>query len=273
MSHLATRMTRATQFRSNEPLTNEQIARIAPSVFAEEKHASRSDRYSYIPTIQVIDGLRKEGFLPFMVAQGNSRVPGKSDFTKHMLRLRHASDITTGEANEIILVNSHDGTSSYEMLSGLLRFVCTNGLVCGENMKDIRIKHSGDIIGNVVQGAYDTLDGFGLVRDVTENMKSLRLTAQEANIFAESALEVKYEENAPIAAQQLLAPRRFEDTSPDIWTTFNRIQENLVKGGIRGRTANGRRTTTREVGAIDTNVKLNRALWTLAEKMAELKAA
>jgi hypothetical protein len=43
---------------------------------------------------------------------------------------------------------------------------------------------------------------------------------------------------------------------------------------LRGRTvdANGRRkrTTTRAVNGIDGNVKLNRALWTLTEKMAEL---
>jgi len=58
-----------------------------------------------------------------------------------------------------------------------------------------------------------------------------------------------------------------------VWTTFNRIQENVVRGGLHGRSANGRRMSTREVTAIDGNVKLNRALWTLAERMAEIKAA
>ncbi|EEF6566847.1 DUF945 domain-containing protein, partial [Salmonella enterica] len=32
---------------------------------------------------------------------------------------------------EIILLNSHDGSSSYQMVPGLFRFICTNGLVCG----------------------------------------------------------------------------------------------------------------------------------------------
>ena len=43
----------------------------------------------YIPTIDVLRGLRKEGFEPFMVAQGQSRVEGKAEFTKHMIRMRH----------------------------------------------------------------------------------------------------------------------------------------------------------------------------------------
>ena len=67
-------------------------------------------------------------------------------------------------------------------------------------------------------------------------------------------------------------PRRFEDRRDDLWTTFNRLQENLVKGGLEGRSRNGRATRTRPVNGIDQNVKLNRALWVLAEEMRRLKA-
>jgi len=99
----------------------------APSIFAEGKHASRSERYTYIPTIDVLRGLRKEGFEPFMVAQGASRVEGKAEFTKHMIRMRHAGQVQTRpEANEIILINSHDGASSYQMLAGMFR-LCPAG--------------------------------------------------------------------------------------------------------------------------------------------------
>ncbi|MNW03587.1 hypothetical protein D3C71_1995420 [compost metagenome] len=38
-------------------------------------------------------------------------------------RLRHASQINGREANEIILLNSHDGTSSYQMLAGMFRLL------------------------------------------------------------------------------------------------------------------------------------------------------
>ena len=275
---LAARMGNSVQYRANHPLSNDEIIRVAPSVFAEEKHDSRSERYTYIPTIDVLDALRKEGFQPFMVAQGRTRVPGKADFTKHMLRLRRHDAIDAPEAQEIILINSHDGTSSYQMLAGQFRFVCTNGLVCGETVDDIRIKHSGNIIDNVVQGAYDVLDGFNLVRDITDEMKHVALSHDEQRIFAQSAALIKYDEvedvaALPIDANRLLTPRRFEDRDNTLWNTFNRVQENVIRGGIPGTTANGRRMRTREVTAIDSDVKLNRALWTLAEKMAELKAA
>jgi hypothetical protein len=70
----------------------------------------------------VLRGLRKEGFEPFMVTQGASRVEGKAEFTKHMIRMRHAGQVQTQpEANEIILINSHDGASAYQMLAGMFR--------------------------------------------------------------------------------------------------------------------------------------------------------
>jgi hypothetical protein len=118
--------------RIDSPLSDDQICRVAPSIFADSKHESRSERYTYIPTIDVLNGLRNEGFQPFMVCQTRVRNPGKLDFTKHMLRLRHADQIGGEEANEIVLLNSHDGSSSYQMVAGLLRFVCKNGLVAGE---------------------------------------------------------------------------------------------------------------------------------------------
>ena len=125
---LATRFARNTRvLRADAPLSEDQMRSAAPSVFAEGKHASRSERYTYIPTIDVLRGLRKEGFEPFMVAQGQSRVEGKAEFTKHMIRMRHAGIVSTKpEANEIILINSHDGASSYQLLSGVFR-LCTAG--------------------------------------------------------------------------------------------------------------------------------------------------
>jgi len=119
---LATKFGSFTKMDQGIPLTNEQLFRVAPSIFASEKHASRSERYTYIPTIQVVEGLRSEGFLPFSVCQSKSRIEGKSEFTKHMIRLRQHDQILASEANEIILINSHDGTSSYQMLAGMFRF-------------------------------------------------------------------------------------------------------------------------------------------------------
>jgi len=267
---------RSPVLNSSTPLSDDQIRRVAPSIFAEEPHTSRSERYTYIPTSTVLAGLRKEGFEPFMVAQTRVRDESRREFTKHMMRLRHVSRQADTEAGEVILLNSHDGTSSYQMLAGMFRFVCMNGLVCGDVVEDIRIPHKGDVVDGVIEGAFDVLDGFDLVREVRDDMRALTLDQGEQQAFARAALALRYEPSetkaAPITEAQLLNARRPDDVKPDLWTTFNRVQENIVRGELPARTSTNRRTRTRPVQGIDQGVKINRALWVLADEMRKLKA-
>lgn len=258
--------------RSDKPLSDEQLFQAAPSVFAESPHDSRSQRYAYIPTREVVNGLRGEGFMPFMACQAKSRIEGKEEFTKHMLRFRYQGQINGENANEIILVNSHDGTSSYQMLAGCFRFVCCNGLITGETVEDLRIRHSGNVLTNVIEGAYRIVDEFGQVESSKQLMQSVVLNARQQNVFANAALQLRYdpEDNIPILAHQLNQPRRFDDKGHDLWRTFNRVQENILQGGLQGRNRNGGVVTTRKVSGLTENIRLNRALWTLAEEMARL---
>jgi hypothetical protein len=272
------------QVRSDLPLSEDQMRATAPSIFAAGKHDSRSERYTYIPTIDVLRGLRKEGFEPFMVAQSRCRVEAKSAYTKHMVRMRHAGQANARtEANEIILINSHDGASSYQMLAGMLRFVCCNGLVVGDVVDDIRIPHKGNIQDEVIEGAFRVLDQFEEVEQHAEAMKALPLEPCEEIALATAALALRFGERAveeggghvpaPVTAEQLNEARRIEDIGHDLWTTFQRVQENVIRGGQPGRTVRGRRLQTRPVGSIDRGVTLNRALWMLAEEMRKIKAA
>jgi len=116
-------------------VTEIEMQQVAPSIFAMAPHESRSARYAYVPTIEVLRGLRREGFAAFMVAQSTSRVPGKSEFTKHMIRMRHPDKIGRGGSPEIILVNSHDGTSSFQLKGGWFEFVCQNGADPGHHWR------------------------------------------------------------------------------------------------------------------------------------------
>lgn len=272
---LATRFGRGhTSVRSQQPLTNEEIASVAPSIFATAKHDSRSERYTYIPTIEVLEKLRSEGFMPFMACQPRCRDEGKREHTKHMLRLRHSNQIVSSEANEIILLNSHDGTSSYQMLAGTYRFVCCNGMVCGDTVNEIRVPHKGNIVDNVIEGAFRVVDDFERINEQIDDMKSLSLNDGEQLAFAQAALALKYDpqvEPSPITERQILEAKRREDVGDDLWKTFNRVQERMLKGGVHGRTTKGRRTTTRAVTGIDQDLRLNRALWILAEQMKMLK--
>lgn len=281
---LATRFSRGARvLRSDQPLCEDQMHAVAPSIFAQSKHLSRSDRYTYIPTIEVLRGLRKEGFEPFMVAQGASRIEGKAEFTKHLIRMRHAGQVQTRpEANEIILINSHDGASSYQMLAGLFRFVCCNGLVVGHVVEEIRIPHKGNIQGEVIEGAFRVLDEFEAVEAHSDAMKALQLEPREEIAFANAALALRFGERvsettgealpAPVTAEQLTQARRTEDAGRSLWSAFQRVQENVMRGGQTGRSAQGKRIQTRPVESIDRGVSLNRALWMLAEEMRKLKA-
>lgn len=267
---LASRFGRINQIRRDRPLTRDELAHNVPSVFCEEKHESRSERYTYIPTITLLDNLQREGFQPFFACQTRVRDLNKRDHTKHMLRLRREGQITGKQVPEIILLNSHDGSSSYQMLPGLFRFVCQNGLVCGETFGEVRVPHKGNVVEKVIEGAYEVLGIFDRVEEKRDTMQSLLLPPPAQQAFARAALTYRFgEEHQPVTASQIMTPRRYEDRQNDLWSVFNRCQENLLKGGLPGRTAKGKRSHTRAVNGFDGDIKLNRALWVMAEQMQQ----
>ena len=272
MTRLSTRYAAPTFMRNTRPLTNDEPLRVVPSAFSVEKHESRSERYTYIPTITLLDKLRNEGFQPFYASQSRVRDPERREYTKHMIRLRRGNNMSGKEVPEIVLLNSHDGSSSYKMIPGIFRQVCTNGLVCWKSFGEINVPHKGDIVSQVIEGAYEVLGVFDKVTDNMEQMKSIQLNSPERQLLGQMALDYKYGEGkAPVTAEKIIQPRAWYDRETDLWTSFNIVQENLVKGGITGRTAKGKRTTTRPVTGIDGDIKLNQALWKMAEEFAKLK--
>jgi hypothetical protein len=274
----------AVSHKSRTPLTLDDVARIIPSVTAQDKHASRSDQYTYIPTLDILRGLYSEGWQAFALAQGGSRDEGKRDFTKHQIRLRHQStgELVKGEIiSEVILTNSHDGTSAYHLRAGAFRVQCANGLVTPAGLiSDVRVPHKGDVAGLVIDGCCELIRDLPAITDNIQSLKAVNLSQGEQQALATAALALRYDGDtaAPITPGTILTPRRIEDNRPDLWTTFNRVQEHLITGGNRytQRDEAGRmvaRRETRPVKGIDQNTNLNRALWTLAEEMRKLKAS
>ena len=162
---LASRFGYANQIRRDRPLTHEELMHYVPGIFGEDKHTSRSQNYTYIPTITVLESLQREGFQPFFACQTRVRDPGRRGYTKHMLRLRRAGEINGEHVPEIILLNSHDGTSSYQMLPGYFRFVCQNGCVCGQSLGEVRVPHRGNVVEKV--DITKVLEGIGVKNTVT----------------------------------------------------------------------------------------------------------
>lgn len=111
-------------------------------------------------------------------------------------------------------------------------------------MEDFRVRHSGDVLTNVIEGAYRIVDEFEEVEASKDLMQSIELNPGQQRAFARAALQLRYDEgeHAPIDADKLNLPRRTADQGADLWRTFNRVQENILQGGLRGRNKNGGRT-------------------------------
>ena len=267
-----------------EALNHHQLEKLAPSIFGAGGSDKTSDKYSHISTVQVIDAIAREGFLPVYAGQSRSRLPGKIDFAKHVIRFRHQDSIATnsGLHPELVLTNSHDGLSSYKLQSGLFRMVCSNGMVTGETFRQVNVRHTGDVIGNVIEGVYEIVQESEKILDAAESMRALELTTDERQVFAKSVHQLYFgdeESNnrTAITPEKFLRVRRGADRGQDLFTTLNITQENVIRGGLSGYYIDEhkqyRKTSTRAIASIDRNNTLNRALWTLAEEMAKLKGA
>jgi Domain of unknown function (DUF932) len=275
------------RFDHAHALSEDDMRRLAPSIFATEAHHSRSDRFRPIPTIEVLRGLEREGFSVVGAKQCIARLDDRRNFTKHAVRLRRLNDGTKYQVGdtvfEIMLKNANDGSAAYDLLAGLFRIRCLNSLVSQtDDMESLRVRHSGDVAHKVIEGTYRVLDTAEQSLKAPQDWPLITLNRDEQNTFAEVAHELRFADadgnvNTPIKPQQLLIARRTGDQASDLWTTFNVVQENSIRGGLTamGRDVNNRprRVTTRGVNGIDQDVKLNRALFTLASKMAELKQA
>lgn len=264
------------QLYLDRPLTDGEIFSVAPSIFAAEEHESRSRKYRFISTFRILQALRNEGFEPFMVVQSNPRDQGKHGYAKHMLRLRFQGiENGVGGFPEIIFIGSHDGTTSLQLLAGWFEFVCTNGMVCGQEFGEIRVPHMGhNVIRLATEGAHKIVKQLKLVDNHRSHMKEITLTKDEQGVFAQEALGIRYgDDPCPIEPWQVLISLHPSQSDPTLWNVFNRIQEHLVtRGGLQGRSGLGRRMRTRPIRAIDTNISVNRKLWTAAEKRLQLAA-
>ncbi len=257
-----------------QELSASELQSRVPSAFATQPYSAQSSRYAFIPTSNVIEGMRGAGFVPVQASQSRTKIEGKKNFTKHMIRFRSLANLSrsavVGESVlEAVLINAHDGTSKYKLMAGVFRFVCANGMVVADSMLDsINIRHTGNVISEVIAGTQRIFEEAPKVLDVIGKWGSIALTDGEQLALAEAAHTLRFNgEETNVTPEHLLRARRYDDNGTDLWKTFNRIQENTTKG-IKFRNARG----SRAIKSIDGDVKLNKALWTLAERMAELKA-
>lgn len=230
-----------------------------PAIYAE-RPAGVSEKYSFIPTTQVIEDLGRLDWRP-VVMKGNRH----STVSKHLIRFRKAAD-QGSELPEIVLINSHDGLSSFQLKAGIFRLVCGNGLVIAESLfSAISIKHIHYTFDEVRTAVAEFAAGIPVIMDSVERFKRRDLSIAERLIFAKKALELRWPEKTPsIDLARFLAPRRAADHGIDLWRTLNVCQEKLLCGRFYDTSGYKIRALTN----VDRTVKLNQSLYELGLEFA-----
>jgi len=247
-------------------LTIGDLHRCAPAAFATTPFSSTSPSYRFISTAQIVSTLLDAGFEPVAAQQANSRGE-RSNYARHMLRFRSISlpkkfnDVVP----QIVLINSHDGTSAYQLRAGLYRTLCMNGLLARVgDFGVIHVPHRGNVIANIVEAALQISSGFSAINDVIDVMHTAMLTETQRLRFAEQAFDIRFhrfDTKPTFAPKRLLEVRRELDQGNDLWRIFNRVQENLMRGGVSFINHRGRAASTRGIRAIREDVHINTALW------------
>jgi hypothetical protein len=241
-----------------QPLSNDEIYSLAPSVFAGDKASHLTERYGQITTSQAIGVLADFGYYPVQAAQ-----VGKTRHAKHMLAFANHSPLVPTEGRpELILYNSHDGTSALKLFAGFFRFICSNGIVAGEGFKS-RMLHNTSTVRNfetLITGTAARLDDLqGHIGD----MRSRTVSQTDALEFIRHGATFRWKEDriTDNTISDIYNPRRVEDTRNDMWTIYNRLQEGLIRGGVRVGPENRK---ARAIGSIQQNLRINQELWDLA---------
>lgn len=233
-----------------------------------------SERYDFLDSRKIADDMSDLGYELVEVTTPKFRTE-EGRFGTHQLDFRpNGWQDKSGEAERVLFINSYDGSRRAEIISGLIRFACLNGIVTGDNIQRQKFLHlGGDIETQLLEHLRTVNEGFEQTWTKIEAYKSTKLDDQLYMEMARKALELRYpdeETRLDIPAEIILMPRRQEDSKPDLYTTFNVMQENLIKGGVPGRTKDKEVRLSNPIGAIERHNGLNAQLWTLMDQYAEM---
>ena len=209
----------------------------------------------YIPTLDVVTKLQNEGWQLSGVAEQRGR---NRKISSNYVQLQHPDFAIQNNKGKdeaftsITLSNSCNGSSPLQMDLGTYRLVCSNGLIAFEGYEKNKIKHT--------EINYQDLDRFvtsmnGKVNNLlteVNKMKHKGLSIEDMKKLAIEAASLRYDDLSLINIDDLFAVNRVEDESNDLWTVFNRIQENL----------------THDITNMKEDIKLNQQLFALAESFA-----
>lgn len=252
-------------------LSDEELHQRVPAAFAQEPASHTSARYSFIPTTEIINQLRDRGWHPVRAYQSH-RADDKVH-ARHMITFRNRTpqQLSVGDVlPEVCLVNAHNALSRFRFLAGLFRLACSNGMVVSTGVAETNIERihiDGNGFPDIQQAMLTALKRLGEADQAVQQWSKLDLDLAQRIAFANAAILIRNKGDRHWSkhfdAHNFLQTRRHTDKGTDLWTVFNVVQENVIRGGVRG--ASG---YLRPINEVSENVRINSELWQLANTTA-----
>jgi hypothetical protein len=257
-------------------LEEQDIIHLAPSVYSERPDATAvSENYSFIPTYHVMEVLEAMGWRVVYAAQSKTRSPYGHEYVKHVLRFRNPDQmektlIEVGDSvAELVFTNGHDGTTACQMMLGLFKLLCANGLMANEGtFSGFRTKHKDITDKDIIEASYRVIEQVPQITEKVAQFRNINLSGAEREVFALNAAKLRWDEEMPINPNHLLLPKRIQESGKDLWTTLNVVQENIIRGGVK-LTKESKFKNSRKVSSVNEDLRINKGLWSLAEKTFE----
>jgi len=245
-------------------LSIQTLQEIAPSVFATSPDPKMSNKYTFVPTIEVVENFDIAGWKVYSAKQ-----VGRGQFAQHELRLRNGELPQVGDSLiEAVIRNSHNGISAFSVSSGLHRLVCSNGLTVPTSVADaISVRHMNFDLGTVRQITDQFAERLPIVQRSVGKMESTFLNEGQLVDFVNKSAMIRWEKGSipTIKIEDFLRPERDGDIGNSVWKTFNVIQEKFVRGGMKYNSKKGRVVSMKELKNFSNINKVNTSLWELAE--------
>ena len=263
--------------QNSEFKTVSELRSICSSIFTEQGAEGTSEKYSHISTYKVIQDMELLGWGVVDAKQVKARK--NIGYQKHLVVFRNPDVVINGADGDqvfpqILLTNSHDGKNSFTFTPGLFRMVCENGLVVAtEQFADFRVRHMGYDFQALQTTIHSIVESLPLTVESMNKMKSIILEEEAIFELAKDLLDIRmvgtdntYDADALDA---ILSPQRPEDRGDDLWTVFNRVQENIMEGNFPYRTLTGKVRQARKIKNFKQDLDLNKQLFSKALELVE----
>ena len=274
------------KIENRDELTMDELKTICPEIATPEinpalrKKLGITDRYVHVPTEKVIEDIMELGWTPINAYRVNSR--GRRTGTgRHMVKFVNYDFMQEGKTEypELLLTNSHDGTTAFKLDVGIFRLVCSNGMVVkSQDFGSMKVRHYGYDFETIKGAVNKLVEQIPDYLKQVEDMKEQELEREQMLEFAREAALLRFKTanietiDKLVDVDDLLESTRKEDEGNGLWEVFNRLQEKVVNGKFNYALGKKERKA-RPVKGFKSQVKLNQDLWELASSYLPEAAA